>query len=56
MVNADFKKKKKKQTHIGLVCPDELAWLKGNAQQAELRKVTAKCIQRHTHIHMHTYI
>lgn len=43
MVNADFNEKN--QRHKGLVCPEEPAGLKNNAQQAELRKVTAKCIQ-----------
>lgn len=50
MVNVDFMKKQK---HIGLVCPDEPAGLKGNAEQAELRKVTARCIQMEEDTYTH---
>lgn len=57
-MNGDCKKinrqnKTKKQKHIGLVCPDEPAGLKDSAEQAELRQVTAKCIQMEdTHTHL----
>lgn len=54
MVNADLKKKKK-QKHIGLVCPDEPAWLKGNAQQAELKGKSQPNVFKGTHIHIRTH-